>query len=94
MTYPLMLCNKQTNKQPKTKNLWRLPAKKKKVKKQKQKSSLPIIIIVLEEKGYPTDFAVLAVLLRKMHWNGGQQRALSDQQSVSLVHFHLLLISQ
>lgn len=29
-----------------------------------------------------------------MHPHGGQQRALSDQQSVSLVHFHLLLISQ
>lgn len=85
MTYPLMLYNKQTNKQKFS------GASSCKKPPNEQKSSWPIIVIVLARKKNPTE---LFFLLKKLDPRGGQQRALSDQQSVSLVHFHLLLISQ
>lgn len=62
----------------------------------KQKSSEPVIVIVSAgEKKYSWIYYDYVLFKkRKLHSHGGQQRALSDRQSVSLVHFHLLLISQ
>lgn len=82
MTYPLMLYNKQTNKQN---SRARLPAKKPQTSR-----NLRGQLLLLFWPGKKSHW----IFFKKLVPRGGQLRALSDQQSVSLVHFHLLLISQ